>query len=279
MNVDLKSAVLALLHPLIRYLIGRGWTYPDLCETLKAVYVAEATRLDDSGQPISDSRVSLLTGIHRKDVRRLRAEQLATTNPPALRREASIAVRVVTAWATDANYQNSRNKPRPLPLRAAGKQPSFESLVMKLKADMRPAVVLDELVRAGVVQVEKDKVRLLRNAYVSALPADKLAFLGANVGDHLQSALHNIVGEDQAFLERAVYYGLVDGGDLQQARPELVRRAERFLRDINSLVMPLNTAATKRSVTNGRRMRLGVYYYEDEALPPVSTKTKERKKP
>jgi hypothetical protein len=212
-------------------------------------------------------------------VRRLRDEQHTATHPPALRREASIAVHVVTAWVTNADYQNSRNKPRPLPVRAAGKQPSFESLVTKLKVDMRPAVVLDELVRSGVIQVEKGKVRLLRNAYVPELPADKLAFLGANVGDHLQCALHNIVGEDEAYLERAVYYGLVDAGDLQRARPELMQRAERFLRDINNLVMPLNTAAAKRPATDGRRMRLGVYYYEDVALPPASTKTKERKKP
>ncbi|MDD5004185.1 hypothetical protein [Acidithiobacillus sp.] len=35
MNEALKTAVLAILRPLVRYLIGQGWTYGALTDTLK----------------------------------------------------------------------------------------------------------------------------------------------------------------------------------------------------------------------------------------------------
>ncbi|MBU2807965.1 hypothetical protein HF285_06710, partial [Acidithiobacillus ferrooxidans F221] len=68
MNGVLKTAVLAILRPLVRYLIGQGWTYGALADTLKMVYVAEASKHygETDGRPLTDSRVSLLTGIHRK---------------------------------------------------------------------------------------------------------------------------------------------------------------------------------------------------------------------
>jgi len=274
MDIDLKNTVLAVLRPLIRYLIGRGWTYPMMGELLKDVYVMEALQQAASrGEPVTDSRVSLLTGVHRKDVKRLRAELPKKTSPPALRRGASLAARVVAEWVSVPRYLNSRGKPKPLAVHDAAGKPSFEALVKKVRADMRPAVVLDELVRAGVAKLENGTVHLRRSAYVPAQPREQLAFLGANVGDHLQSALRNITEKQPPFIERAVYYGLIETEALQQVQPEIREHAERFLQEINRLVMPLNTTAIRQRVKHGRRMRLGVYYYEDDA---GKTKEKER---
>lgn len=268
MNADLRNAVLSILNPLIRYLIGRGTTYPLMVEVLKEVYVKEALRQAASrNEPITDSRVSLLTGIHRKDVKRLRTERPKEANPPALRRGASLAARVVAEWVSTPRYLDSRGKPKPLAVHGVKGKLTFETLVKKVKADMRPAVVLDELVRAGVAKLECGIVRLQRSAYVPEQPRDKLAFLGANVGDHLQSALHNITGKQPPFIERAVYYGLIDAKALQQAQPDILEHAERFLQEINRVVMPLNATAIRQRVKNGRRMRLGVYYYEDDGFP------------
>lgn len=262
MNEFLKKAVLAVFTPLVRYLIKQGWTYPAVSAVLKEAYVAAA--LGQSREPVTDARVSLLTGIHRKEVKRLRVAISAGAERGALRKEAGIAVRVIAEWVGNRQFLDSRGRPKVLLLRGANK-PTFESVVRKVKADMRPRVVLDELLRAGAVELENDKVRLLRNAYVPASPDDMLAILGANVRDHLQSALHNLVG-GEPYVERAVYYGVIDADDLDRLRPELNDRADRFLREINALVMPLNDSAMQGSPTKCRRMRLGVYYYEDDTM-------------
>jgi hypothetical protein len=251
----------------VRFLIGRGWSYPTLAETLKGVYVAEAvTHYTPEEGELTDSRISLLTGIHRKDVKRLRALMEKKSDLPALRHGAGLAARVVAAWVSTPRFLDSRRRPKPLPVSHTRGRASFEDLVKVAKADMRPNVILDELLRVGVAQMDDDgRVRLLRNAYIPDTPRDKVAYLGDNITDHLQSALHNVSGADPTFLERAVYYELIDPQALEQLRPELVRMAEEFLQNVNGKLLPLNRAAIDEDQLGeqGRRMRLGLFYFED----------------
>lgn len=281
LDTALKNAVLNILRPLVRYLIGRGWTYPALSEMLKAVYVEEALQHHaEDKKPATDSRVSLLTGVHRKDVKRLR-EVLGSHSPvPVLPHGAALAARVVAAWTSLPRYLDAKRKPKVLPLRHLPNRVSFEGLAREVRADMRANVILDELVRAGVADVDEDgKVHLLRSAYVSDIPRDKLAYLGDNVSDHLKSALHNVSGKDKPFLERAVYYELVDTDELDALRPELYQLSEEFLQAINRRVMPLNRKASRHAVAGGRRMRLGVFYFEDDSRvsAPIMKRTKSKR--
>ncbi len=267
MDKSLHTALLQILRPLVRHLIGRGWTFPVLSDLLRSVYVAEAqAHFGDGPQSVTDSRISLLSGIHRKEVKRLRAELAANEREPALRRDAGLAARVVAGWLSLPRYLDARKRPKTLPLGARGNRASFERLVRETRADMRPNVILEELVRVGVATIGRNNtVSLVRSAYVSDLPQDKLAYLGDNVSDHLQSALHNLAGPGDPFLERAVYYELVAPEALERLRPELFRLSEHFLQDVNRKVMPMNSDAIRRGVPNGRRMRLGVFYFEDKS--------------
>ncbi len=230
---------------------------------LKEAYIDAAEQHDNAADPITDSRVSLLSGIHRKDVKRLRTQARAGARSQALRPGASLAVRAVAAWVSLPRYLDRDGRPRALPRRTTAGRVSFEALVRAIKADVRPNVILEELVQVGVATVEGDTVRLLKTAYVSGLPEDKLAFLGANVGDHLLSALHNVTGDGEPFLERAVYYEAIAPEDLAAVRPVLTRLSEEFLREVNQRIMPLHEAVRGEPTPDCRGMRLGIYYYED----------------
>ncbi|MFA6381589.1 DUF6502 family protein, partial [Acidithiobacillus sp.] len=260
MNGVLKTAVLAILRPLVRYLIGQGWTYGALADTLKMVYVAEASKHygEADGRTLTDSRVSLLTGIHRKEVKRLRLLLEEHGERPMLRHGANIAAQVVAAWVSMADYADPSGQPKPLPLRSEA-SPSFEGLARRVKADMRPRAILDELGRVGVAEEKDGVVRLLRHAYISALPEDRVAFLGENVGDHLRSAVHNLEG-GESFLERALYFDALPVAVLEEARPEIYRMSDRLLREAHQR---LNAAESPEGPQ--RRLRLGVYYYEEDA--------------
>jgi hypothetical protein len=280
-----KTALLKILHPLVRYLIARGWTFPVLSEVMKVVYVAEAqTHYGEDSETVTDSRISLLTGIHRKDVKRLRSKMDQASPAIGLRRDAGLAARVVATWLSSRRYLDARKRPKALPINSSDRRISFEKLVRESRADMRPNVVLEELVRVGVAEMdESNMVRLVRNAYVSDLPRDKISYLGENVSDHLQSALHNMTGQGMPFMERAVYYELINPEALEQLRPELTRLSEEFLQTVNRKVMPLNAEAIRRRESHGRRMRLGVFYYEDKSRFTASRtqrrKTKRDRKP
>ena len=80
----LHAPLARLLRPLVRLLIRSGITFPALIDLLRELYVNVAENefpLPDKAQ--TDSRVSLLTGIHRKEVRRLRGAGAPVNMVPA----------------------------------------------------------------------------------------------------------------------------------------------------------------------------------------------------
>ena len=71
----LLKALDTLLRPLIKLLLSFQITYPQLINILKSIYVDVAeSDFKVNGRRQSDSRITLLTGVHRKDVKRLREE-------------------------------------------------------------------------------------------------------------------------------------------------------------------------------------------------------------
>ena len=147
------DSVLRVMLPLVRLLLRNGVTYPTFVAALKRVFIdAGVTELAATDMPRTDSAVTLLTGIHRRDVRTLtRSAKLAPASAPA-----SLASQVVARWMTDPAFHNRRGAPRAL-LRG-GVKSSFDDLVASVSSDVRPRAVLDELRRLGVVSDDESGV-------------------------------------------------------------------------------------------------------------------------
>src|ERR1700761_7483672 len=70
----LLAACHRMLRPLARLMIRGGITVPALNEMLRVLFVdVAANEILTDARARSDSRISLVTGIHRKEIRRLRA--------------------------------------------------------------------------------------------------------------------------------------------------------------------------------------------------------------
>jgi len=197
-----------LLRPLVKLLLQYSVQYPALASLLKMTYVEVATTMPVDGKPQTDSRVSLLTGIHRLDVKRLRNEIVRGNDSPPV--SVSLGAQIVARWTAHNEYLDNKGRPLPLPrLASVGGAVSFESLVRSVSKDIRPRVVLDEWLRLGVAQVDSlDRVVLVTDAFVPSHGLDeKLFYLGKNVHDHLDTCAHNLTRSDAPpLLERSVYY-------------------------------------------------------------------------
>lgn len=273
MNNAIKNTALTILRPLVRFLIGHGRTFGAITELLKYVCVEEACRkLGENARALTDSKVALLSGVHRKEVRRIR-EELAQSDPYdlPLRHAANSSAQLIAIWMTHPGYQNEHGEPIPLPMRAPN-GPSIEALARLVKADMRPRTIVDDLVRAGVAEERDDLIGLLRCSYISDIPEDRLVFMANNVGDHLNAAVHNLEGGAPAYLEQALYFDELSAVALDKLRPELRRLGEKLLRDAYQKVAkldPKTDECTDNPVpTDARRMRFGVYYFEDHIAQP-----------
>ena len=110
MNADvLLRACKRILRPLIKAMIAHGITLPAVLSVLKQVYVEVAVdSFGLDGKPITDSRVSMLTGVHRKDVRTVRERGVPATAPPGL----SVGATVVGRWLGDPRFVDAAGKPK-----------------------------------------------------------------------------------------------------------------------------------------------------------------------
>jgi len=260
----LHAPLARLLRPLVRLLIRSGITFPILAELLRELYVNVAEYdFALQGKEQTDSRVSLLTGIHRKEVRRLRGAGAPVNTVPATVSQTS---RILARWLADPEFTGSDGRPLPLPRMAEPSQPSFERLVASVTRDVRPRAVLDEwLDRKLVVLDDDDRAVLAEEAYVPRGGDDQqLYYLGRNLHDHIAAAVANVEARSPQFLERAVHY---DGLTKELAQQLQQRSRDVAMEALHSLNREAH-AASDEAPPGQWRWNFGVYVYSEEVVPP-----------
>jgi hypothetical protein len=253
------GCVLKVMRPLAGLLLRHGVGYPAFAAALKQVFLsAAADELQRLGRKQTDSALSLLSGVHRRDVRnlaRLEPARLAMDEPM------NLASQVASRWLTDPQYLDRHGRPLALP--RTGAQPSFDTLAAEVSSDVRPRAILDELVRLGMAGEDEGTVRLLAPGFV---PRGGLAEMSAlfsdNLHDHAAAAVSNIEG-DHNYLEQAIFS--------DELTPESVRHlrsaSTRVWREAFNTVMRETQArfdhdrATSSPGQRNQRIRFGVYFY------------------
>ncbi|MEM1160549.1 MAG: DUF6502 family protein, partial [Pseudomonadota bacterium] len=226
----LATAMRRIMLPLVRLALSRGLVFQTLSDWLKDAYVLTATRhfsLDE--KRITDSRLSLLTGLQRKDIKAIRSRLKADSQAPI---SAGHLPRLLAHWRNDARFQTGEGQPAELS--RAGEGASFEVLVTSVTQDLHPRTALDELLRLGAVEVEADRVCLTTDAFLpTADDAAMLGYLGGNLGDHAAAAVENVLHAPAPGpnFERAVHYN---------------RLSEDSARELDGLSRKLGQAALEK---------------------------------
>ncbi|AKJ28619.1 DUF6502 family protein [Caldimonas brevitalea] len=250
-------ASMVLMAPVARWLIRNGVQYGAFATALKSVFLQVAREeIEGSGRKATDSALSVLSGVHRKDVRALTGNAARERRAKPL----SLVSQVFTRWVTDVRYREDDGTPKRLP--RLGEQGSFEALAREVSSDVHPRTLLDELARLGLVKFDGDVVELLTAAFVPAADYEELAaLLGENAADHIAAAVQNLTTPQPRLLEQSVYAdGLSVGsvGELGQLARELWGQAFQRM-----VVEAQSRCDTDREVTESHRMRFGVYYYSE----------------
>ena len=264
------NALSGLMRPLVRTLIRRGVTAPAFYKLLKSVYVEVAHRdFRLEGRAPTDSRVTLLTGVHRKDVRQiLSSEDRAWA---AAHQKTATFSTVLSRWMTLPEYQTDAGAPRALPKTGSGGL-SFEGLVRAVNRDIRPRTILDELLNQGLVEeTAEGLLQVAARAELGATPdAHKLAFFAANLGDHIAAASENLAAAETApFYERAVFYNRLSQGSVDLVEARARELAQAMLEELNTQSAGLQQEDSAQQA-GLERYRLGVYFYREAADPQTS---------
>lgn len=236
-------------------------TFPALTQLLRELYVSVAEHefaLERKEQ--TDSRVSLLTGIHRKEVARLRGAGAPVHKvPTTLSRTSAIMAR----WLGSPQYTDSKGYPLPLPRTAENDAPSFDALVASVTKDVRPRAVYDEWLDRKLIALNgSDQIVLLDHAFIPRGEDDqKWYYLGRNLHDHIAAAAANVSESRPPFFDRAVHYD-----DLS---PELAERLERRSRELATDMLSTANREANRALAKDKgganRWIFGVYIYKEGA--------------
>ncbi|MDP2787218.1 MAG: DUF6502 family protein [Pseudomonadota bacterium] len=263
----LMQAVQRLLRPLARLLMAYGVNYVAFSNLAKGVFVEVAARdFHFDGNLATDSQVNLISGVHRREVKRLREEILRQAPPPAV---VSLGAQVVSRWCADHAFLDHQHRPLPLPRQASqGGDVSFERLVESVSKDIRARAVLDEWLRLGVVTLDaEDRVHLVEHAFIPARGVEEKSFyLGKNIGDHLAAAAHNLLDGQPPFLERSAYCDGLSPESVEKLRLLARERAVNAMQEINLRALELQEADQGRADAS-QRMTFGVYYYAEDVSP------------
>ncbi|MDD5332692.1 MAG: DUF6502 family protein [Rhodoferax sp.] len=260
------QAIALVLQPLARLMIDHGLQLPSLVELLKKALVQEAMTaygLADKGS--SDTRIALLTGVHRKDVRRLREAPVSADPASPM---VPVAAMVVARWISEPRYLNADQTARALartPGRGSAGEPDFTTLVAEVSRDVGARAVFDELARLGVVELQADGyVALKSSAFV---PHEGLResfhFLAANVSDHLATAVHNLAPQRRSplMLDQSAFSQNLSAEQAQQ----LQQQARRLWATVLQHFLRTATVAEQRSETAAgpkHRVCFGVYFHD-----------------
>ena len=262
---DVLQAIGGVLAPLIRLLLASGVDYTKLAAELKPIFVEQARlELSRIGSKDTDSAISLLSGVHRKDVRKWReAGQLESRS-----KAASLSAQIYARWVQDKAYMDRRRRPKPLP--RLGPYPSFETLSRSVTQDVHPYTVLAELIRLGLVHLEnRHGVELVIPNKLGFVPAhgtqEILELFGGNLSDHATAAVTNLLGQP-AHIEQSVF---ADGITAESAEKlaELARklwaqaRSEMIAQASNLYEQDKNQSSATH------RMRFGAYFWEEGMAP------------
>jgi len=174
----------ALLKPVVRFCLRRGLRLRDVYEALKASFVDCANeQLAEQGFETNTSRISVMTGMQRRDVLRVAADK---SQPKS---DYDVLRRVIGYWQSNKSFSNSQG---PRPLSHVGKDSEFAELVREVSLDINPYTILFELERLGLVDKKTKQVQLKSEALnVSADAARSVQMLSGDLNDLVQAVEGN----------------------------------------------------------------------------------------
>lgn len=265
MNQTLFAAVIRLLRPLARILLRNGVPFGTFVEVAKRVYVDMAmAELDIPGRKQSVSRASIITGLSRKEVSRIKA--LPNQSDTEAVERYNRAARVISGWVRDRRFADRTGKPADLPLEGRGA--TFTELVKRYSGDVPARAVRDELLRVGAVERLPDgRIRLLARAYIPRTgEADKLGILGVDVGHLISTIDHNLLhGANDPYFQRKVSYDNLPGKMIPELRTLTTTRGQAFLEDMDRWLSQYDRDINPSAPgTDRKRAGIGIYYFEED---------------
>jgi len=255
----LSASVQRLLKPLVSVLLRHGIAYGQFAEWCRKAYVDVAFEQPPlSGKKPTISSVSAITGLTRKETKRLR--ELGDTLNLDIDQRFNRAIKVISGWITDNRFSNNGS---PLPLEMWGEN-SFATLVKEYSGDIPAAAMAKVLISAACVEEIDKKLWLIKKAYVPSgieTSLDKIQILGTDTSELIATIEHNIHAPDtDLFYQRKVSNYALNKEHLDEFKQLSSTKSQQLLEELNEWL-----GRHEIDGDTGQYVALGIYYTEYES--------------
>jgi len=266
------GAFLVVLRPMARILLRFGIGFREFSEIAKTAFVDVATSdYGLRGRPTNISRVAVMTGLTRKEVRRLRDK--IESGEETLVIKATPLSEVLHRWHSEDEFLNTDSRPKPLPF--TGDYSSFSSLVKRFGGDIPPGALRTELKRVGAIQERDDGVLELIKRSVMPSGLDERLIISLVHGAYplLSTIAHNInlKGGIESWPQLTAFTQSVRKADIPRIKRISSDRLTEITESFDDLFMAYETLHESEQDSGDRNLvAVGVFYFEDSEMSPES---------
>lgn len=255
-----------VLRPIVKILLRYGIGYNEFAETVKTAFVdVGTTDFGIRGRPTNISRIAVMTGLTRKEVRRIRTKLDNGTD--ALVVKSTPITEILHRWHVEPEFMDPSG--RPATLTFAGDKGSFASLVKQFAGDVPAGAMRTELLRvSSISESDNGDLSVLRRSF---WPSDNEGKLRSALIHHvyplLSTVAHNTSPDTDPNVDIHAQFATYSLNIDETDRPRVKRVCADRLSGIAESFDDLFSAYQVRSdsvVSDSKPpVVVGVYYFEE----------------
>jgi hypothetical protein len=260
LRARILDALGRLLEPIVLLLLKSGITWREFADLAKVKFVQVATNeFGIRGRPTNASRVAILTGIDRRDVRKLR---LGSAEQPAFDLGfMSKPTQVLGGWFHDPDFRTESGQPRDLHVSEG--ENSFAALVRRYTPGIPHVAMIKELRAVGAVEELRDgRLRVLKRNYIPReLTDNQIRLWGSALQDVGTTLEHNLMrqeSEPPRFERRALSLS-VDPRARREFEAFLAVEGQAFLERVDEWLASHQLESMSAESPGAVRLGVGVY--------------------
>lgn len=270
----LLTSLASMLRPIISLTLRCGLSSQEFNEVARSLFISVAT--DDygiRGRPTNISRVAAMTGISRKEIRKIRIRDRAPHWTPEM--ETSPASAVLHHWHYDADFSLSPGKSRPLPLNGAG---SFSELVRRYAGDIPVGAMKAELERTSVIVTDADGLVVATRRYhhPTEFDEDFVRNIAFSIQNLATTIAHNAallqaenfsekINETHGRFERFAWTNHINSDTESAFRTWVRKEGAEFVERADSWIGEKELPRSEWRSHTSRTVGVGVYYFNEDS--------------
>ena len=265
-HIQLLDASRNALKPLFRIFLRSGISYKDFTEVAKSLFVEISTdEYGLRGRKTNISRVAIMTGLTRKEVKKIREDGWDKMREDKISNKLSPASAVLHFWHTDPEYLDEKGKP--VALAYDNGDPCFLTLAKAYGGDVPSGALFKELIRADAVESDGNKFYPVKRHFVAVEVDDILIWALRNSIRHYLSTVEFNTRPGQQpgpkRIDRRVFV-TVPKSKLKKVRELAREKLQKYTEDLDDELSHYETGDSLSADKNSKIVGAGFYFFEDD---------------